>query len=356
MKLSTPRWWYRRTPPAPLTRALLTPLSWIWAGATARRIERGRPVDPGAPVVSIGNLTVGGSGKTPVAREVLGRLRQMGCAAHGLSRGYGGSLEGPAQVDLARHTAGEVGDEPLMLAKDGPFWVARDRAAGAAAAVASGAGAIVLDDGHQNPALAKALSLVVVDGETRDDEWPFGDGAVFPAGPLREPLAKGLARADAVVVLLPPDLEGPDPELLEVFGDKPVLLARLEPAAPPPPGRQLGFAGVAKPWKVARSLTSAGCDLVDFAPFPDHARLRESDLKFLAERAQALEAGLVTTEKDWARLPPAWRERAAAWPVRARFLDEAALDTLLATACRLSPSSSRTTPARARSRPSADRP
>jgi tetraacyldisaccharide 4'-kinase len=356
VKLSTPRWWYRRRPPAPLTRALLTPLSWIWAGATARRIARGRPVDPGAPVVSIGNLTVGGSGKTPVAREVLGRLRQMGCEAHGLSRGYGGRLEGPVQVDPLRHTADEVGDEPLMLAQDGPFWVARDRAAGAAAAVASDARAIVLDDGHQNPALAKALSLVVVDGETREDEWPFGDGAVFPAGPLREPLAKGLARADAVIVLLPPDLEAPDPDLLAVFGDKPVLLARLEPAAPPPSGRQLGFAGVAKPWKVARSLTAAGCDLVDFAPFPDHARFRESDFQFLAERAEALEAGLVTTEKDWARLPPQWRERVAAWPVRARFLDEAALDALLVTACRLSPPSSRTTPARARSQPSADRP
>jgi tetraacyldisaccharide 4'-kinase len=332
VKLSTPRWWYRRHPPAPVTRALLTPLSWIWAGATARRIARGRPVDPGAPVVSIGNLTVGGSGKTPVAREVLGRLRRMGCEAHGLSRGYGGRLEGPVRVDPSRHTADEVGDEPLMLGRDGPFWVARDRAAGAAAAVASGARAIVLDDGHQNPALAKALSLIVVDGETREDEWPFGDGAVFPAGPLREPLAAGLERADAVIVLLPPDLDEPDPELIAAFGDKPVLVARLEPAAPPPPGRQLGFAGVAKPWKVARSLTSAGCDLVDFAPFPDHARFRESDFQFLAERAEALEAGLVTTEKDWARLPPAWRARVAAWPVRARFLDEAALDALLARA------------------------
>jgi tetraacyldisaccharide 4'-kinase len=344
VKLSTPRWWYRKQPPAPLTRALLTPLSWIWAGATARRIARGRPVDPGAPVVSIGNLTVGGSGKTPVAREVLARLRAMACEAHGLSRGYGGRLEGPVQVDPLRHTADEVGDEPLMLGKDGPFWVARDRGAGAAAAVAAGARAIVLDDGHQNPALAKALSLVVVDGETREDEWPFGDGAVFPAGPLREPLAKGLARADAVVLLLPPDLEGPDPDLLAVFGDKPVLVARLEPAAPPPPGRQLGFAGVAKPWKVARALTAAGCDLVDFAPFPDHAPFREADLKFLAERAEALAAGLVTTEKDWARLSPEWRARVTAWPVRARFLDEAALDALLATACGLSLPSQAVTP------------
>jgi tetraacyldisaccharide 4'-kinase len=338
VKLATPRWWYRRQgAPAPVIRALLTPLSWIWAEATARRIARGGPVDPGAPVISIGNLTVGGSGKTPVAREVLARLKALGVQAHGLSRGYGGKLEGPVRVDPERHSSEDVGDEPLMLARDGPFWIARDRAEGARAAVAAGARAIVLDDGHQNPALAKALSLVIVDGETREDEWPFGDGSVFPAGPMREPLAAGLVRADAVVVMLPPDLEAPDPELLAVFGDTPVLVARLEAAAPPPPGLQLGFAGVAKPWKVARSLKAAGCELADFAPFPDHARFEDRDLKFLADRAQMLDAGLVTTEKDWVRLPPAWRQRVAAWPVRARFLDTAALDALLARACGLDP-------------------
>jgi tetraacyldisaccharide 4'-kinase len=338
MKLTTPRWWYRREgAPAPVTRALLTPVSWVWAAATARRIARGRPIDPGAPVISIGNLTMGGSGKTPVAREVMARLRALGLQPHGLSRGYGGRLEGPVRVDPGVHTAAEVGDEPLMLARDGPFWIARDRAAGARAAAEAGADVIVLDDGHQNPALKKALSLVVVDGETRGGEWPFGDGAVFPSGPMREPLAVGLARAHAVVVMLPADLEAPDPALLHLFRGGPVLVARLEAAAPPPPGPQLGFAGVAKPWKVAASLKAAGCDLVDFAPFADHAPFTARDLAFLAERARDLGAGLVTTEKDWVRLPPDWRERVAAWPVRARFLNAAALDDLLRRTCRVPP-------------------
>jgi tetraacyldisaccharide 4'-kinase len=337
MKLSTPRWWYRRTgAPAPVIRALLRPASWIWAAATARRIARGRPVDPGAPVISIGNLTMGGSGKTPVAREVLARLRALGLEAHGLSRGYGGDLEGPERVDPDRHDASQVGDEPLMLARDGPFWIARDRAAGAKAAVAAGAEVIVLDDGHQNPTLAKTLSLVVIDGETRGGEWPFGDGAVFPAGPMREPLAAGLSRADAAIVILPSDLEAPDPELMHLLSGGPVLVARLEAAAAPPPGPQLGFAGVAKPWKVERSLRVAGCDLKDFAPFPDHARFDARDLDALAERAKDLGAGLVTTEKDWARLPPDWRARVQAWPVRAKFFDEPALDALLRQACGLS--------------------
>ncbi|PZQ46416.1 MAG: tetraacyldisaccharide 4'-kinase [Phenylobacterium zucineum] len=330
MKLSTPRWWYERSGRhGRVTRTVLKPASWLWAAATARRIARTPGENVGVPVISIGNLTVGGSGKTPVAREVLRLLRASGVAAHGLSRGYGGRLEGPVRVDPARHSASDVGDEPLMLAGEAPMWVARDRVAGARAAVAAGAQALVLDDGHQNPALKKTLSLIVVDGETRGDEWPFGDGSVFPSGPMREPLKAGLARADAVVVLLPADAPEADPELLTLFGALPVFIARLEPEGPPPSGPQVGFAGIAKPWKVERALKAAGCDLKDFAPFPDHADYRVEDLTFLADRAALFDAGLVTTEKDWVRLPPEWRARAEAWPVVARFEQEAAFTALL---------------------------
>lgn len=330
MKLNTPRWWYARDPRhASVLRFALQPLSWIWAAATARRIARATPVDPGVPVISIGNLTVGGSGKTPVAREVLRLLRAAGIDAQALSRGYGGTLAGPVRVDPALHTAAEVGDEPLMLALDSPAWIARDRVAGARAAAEAGARALVLDDAHQNPALKKALSLVVVDGETRGDEWPFGDGSVFPSGPMREPLKAGLARADAVVVLLPADAPEADPDLLETFGALPVFIARLEPAAPPPPGPLVGFAGIAKPWKVERSLIAAGADLKDFAEYPDHAAFREASLRFLEERAQLFGAQLITTEKDWSRLPPQWRERVVSWPVAAVFEDETGFAQLL---------------------------
>jgi len=330
MKLNTPRWWYAREPRhASVLRFVLKPVSWIWAAATARRIARGTPVDPGTAVISIGNLTVGGSGKTPVAREVLRLLRASGVEAHALSRGYGGSLEGPTRVDLTVHTAADVGDEPLMLALDSPAWIARDRVAGARAAAQAGAQALVLDDSHQNPALKKTLSLIVVDGETRDGEWPFGDGSVFPSGPMREPLKAGLSRADAVVILLPADLTEADPELVETFGELPVFIARLEAAAPPPPGPLLGFAGIAKPWKVERSLKAAGADLADFAPFPDHAEFREEDLRFLADRADQFGARLITTEKDWSRLPPEWRARVVSWPVKATFEDEAGFQKVL---------------------------
>ncbi|MDR3512402.1 MAG: tetraacyldisaccharide 4'-kinase [Caulobacteraceae bacterium] len=332
MRLRTPRWWYDRHPKASVTRALLRPAAWAWAAATARRIARAAPADPGVPVVCVGNLTMGGSGKTPIVREVRARLAAHGLQAAVLSRGHGGRLAGPVRVDAAAHLAVDVGDEPLMLAQAGPVWIARDRLAGARAAAQAGVQALVMDDGHQNMSLRKALSLVVVDGETRDGEWPFGDGAVFPAGPMREPLTAGLARADAVVLLLPADLPEPDPALVRLFGQTPVLVARLEPLAAPPPGPQLGFAGVGKPWKVERALCAAGCNLVDFVPLPDHAAYDEGVLKQLNDQAEEFGAGLVTTEKDWVRLPPAWRARVAAWPVRARFEDEAALDALLARA------------------------
>ena len=331
MKLATPRWWYvrgRQRGAMPVTRALLRPLSWAWAAVTARRIARTTPSDAGVPVICVGNLTLGGAGKTPVAREIARRVAARGFSAHLLSRGYGGTEAGPLRVDPQVHTSREVGDEPLMLAQDLPAWIARDRAAGARAAAAAGAHVVVLDDGHQNPALKKALSLIVVDGETRDGEWPFGDGAVFPAGPMREPLAAGLARADAVVLMLPAGVTAPDPDLVKLFGGLPVLTARLE-APPPPAGPQLAFAGVGKPWKVERALQAAGCDLADFAPFPDHFAYDEPVLARLAARARQFDAGLLTTEKDWVRLPKAWRERVAAWPAQARFDDPAALDALL---------------------------
>jgi tetraacyldisaccharide 4'-kinase len=329
MKLTTPPWWYKQTGGPALTRAVLTPVAWAWAAVTAWKIAHVAPIDPGVRVICVGNLTVGGTGKTPVVRAILRRLREQGVEAEGLSRGYGGRLAGPVRVDPLKHAAADVGDEPLMLAANAPFWIARDRVAGARAAAEAGAQAVVLDDGHQNPTLKKSLSLVVVDGETRGGEWPFGDGAVFPAGPMREPLFEGLKRADAVVLLLPADLESPDPRLLALFAPLPVLIARLEPDGPPPPGPQLGFAGVGKPWKVERALIAAGCQLVDFAPFPDHTPYSAADLAFLAARAKTLHAGLVTTEKDWVRLSPEWRGRVTAWPVTARFEDEAALDRVL---------------------------
>jgi len=313
----------------PVSRLLLTPLSWLWQAVTRARIAKALPVECGVPVICVGNLTMGGTGKTPVVRALVQNLSGRGLRAAALSRGHGGRLVGPLQVDPTRHTSAEVGDEPLMLATSGSIWISRDRPAGALAAVRSGEQVLVMDDGHQNPSLRKTLSLVVVDGETRNEEWPFGDGAVFPAGPMRESFKLGLARADAVVILMPSDLQTPDPELLALFADKPVLIARLQPVVSPPAGPQIGFAGVGKPWKVERPLQAAGCDLVEFVPFADHQTFDQVSIDQLMRLAADHKAGLVTTEKDWVRLPQDVRPKVTSWPVAAVFEDPAALDALL---------------------------
>lgn len=330
-RLKTPRWWYQKDPDYPPAIVILRPLSWMWAAVTARRIARTPGFIPPVPVICVGNLTIGGAGKTPVARALAERLQAAGRRPHILATGHLGRHDGPVKVDPLHHTSRDVGDEPLMLARDLPVWVAKNRPAGVRAAAAAGADCIIMDDGHQNPSIAKTVSLVVVDGETRDGEWPFGDGSVAPAGPLREPLAQGLARAQAVVLLMPTDADQPDPGLARQLAGPELLVARMRPCRPPPPGPQLVFAGIGKPWKVERSLRAAGCRIADFTPFPDHAEYGEATLRELAARAEAAGAQLLTTEKDWVRLPPGWRNRVAYWPIEVRFDNEDALNALLAS-------------------------
>ncbi len=302
-------------------RALLTPVSWAYAWAASERIRRTKPRRAPAPVVCIGNLTVGGAGKTPLARAVRARL---GHTAHTLSRGYGGRAPGPLRVTTDM-SASEVGDEPLLHARDGAAWVARDRVAGAFAAAEAGARAIVMDDGFQNPSLAKDLSILVV-----DPGFGIGNGQVFPAGPLREPLSAGLARADAVVLLRNVD-ESESVELawLGAF-PKLKLEARLEPAGIVPEGKLVAFAGLARPEKFLATLQGMGAHVADFVPFQDHHLYTASELRQLAALAADHGAMLITTEKDAARLSPEWRARVAVLPVAARFADEAALENLLA--------------------------
>lgn len=301
-------------------RALLTPVSWAYAFASAHRIRTTISRHAPVPVICIGNLTVGGAGKTPISRAIRAKL---GPAAHMLSRGYGGRVAGPLRVTTDM-SASEVGDEPLLHARDGAAWIARDRLAGALAAAQSGARAIIMDDGFQNPTLAKDLSIVAV-----DPGYGIGNGQVFPAGPLRERLADGLARADAIVLLHPQGAEQVEQVWLEGFA-KPILHARLEPAGIVPEGKLVAFAGLARPEKFFDTLTAMGAKLADAVPLPDHHPFSEDDLKHLEALAKDHDARLITTEKDAARLSPEWRARVAILPVAARFADDAALENLLA--------------------------
>lgn len=300
-------------------RALLTPVSWLYAWTAQRRIRTTTPRHVAAPVICVGNLTVGGAGKTPVTRALRSKL---GAGAHTLSRGYGGRLKGPLRVTPDME-AREVGDEPLLHALDGPTWIAWDRYAGAAAAVQAGARAIIMDDGFQNPALAKDLSLLVF-----DPEFGVGNGRVFPAGPLRERLAEGMARADAAVLVHGASSRRASYSWLEGFKGV-VLHARLEPSGPPPQGPLVAFAGLGRPEKFFDTLEAADADVRDAVPFPDHHIYSADDFALLTSLADDHGAQLITTEKDAARLSPAQREAVSVLPVAARFEDEAALNALL---------------------------
>lgn len=304
-------------------RALLTPVSWLYAFAAAQRQNTTGSRRAPVPVICVGNLTVGGAGKTPITRALRSKL---GPNVHTLSRGYGGRIEGPLRVTTDMD-AREVGDEPLLHARDGAAWIARDRFAGAMAAAQAGAHAIIMDDGFQNPKLAKDLSIIAV-----DPGFGIGNGQVFPAGPLRERLADGLARADAVIILHSArsgDDEAPSLDWLTGFA-KPILHARLEPAGIAPDRNLVAFAGLARPEKFFDTLAAMGGKVTEAVPFADHHYYTEDDLGVLAQMAEERDAMLITTEKDAARLSPEWRARVAILPVAARFDDETALDALLA--------------------------
>ncbi len=300
-------------------RALLTPVSWAYEWAAAQRIRTTTPRHAPVPVICIGNFTLGGAGKTPVTRALR---KKLGPNAHTLSRGYGGRLEGPLRV-TPDMDAREVGDEPLLHAADGPAWIARDRVAGALAAAQAGAHVILMDDGFQNPELGKDLSLVVVDAG-----FGVGNGQVFPAGPLRERLSDGLSRADAIILLGELDAEA-EIEWLADFR-KPILSAHIKAIGAAPEGPLVAFAGLGRPEKFFDTLADLGGDIEEGVPFDDHHVFTQQDFELLDALMEDRNARLITTEKDFVRLPAEWRAKVLTLPIEARFDDEPALDALLA--------------------------
>jgi len=314
---SLPDYWSRPG----LVPSLLEPIAQAYAAIGAARRALSVPYRAAVPVICVGNLVVGGAGKTPIVASLARRLMAQEMRPAILSRGYGGDLAGPVAVDPARHDASQVGDEPLMLAGVAPVWVAKDKPAGAKAAIEAGAQCLILDDGFQNPLIAKDLSLLVIDGQ-----YGLGNGRVMPAGPLREPALAGLARADAIVLM------GEDRTGLTRRIAKPVLRAELVPtdAAAVKNRSVVAFAGIGRPEKFFATLEAAGALVVARHPFPDHHRYRESELDKLAAEAAAKNAILVTTEKDRVRLAPDWRSRVTALAVEVAWRDEPALAALLA--------------------------
>ena len=324
--LRAPGFWHR--PPGLAARAL-APLGALYGLGTRLRLARGGRAGVGVPVLCVGNINAGGTGKTPTVIWLLAHLAARGIAAHVVSRGYGGSNRAVLRVEESRHTAALTGDEPLLMAAFGPVWVAPDRLSGARAAAQAGAQAIILDDGFQDPSLAHDLSLIVVDAARG-----FGNGLCLPAGPLREPVVRGLARADLLLSLgEAPAQGGFDARWGKALGGLPHLRGAVRPLQMGMDWRGhrvLAFAGIAHPEKFFATLRALGADLIHAEPLSDHQPITPALFQRLAGDAARLDAQLVTTEKDAVRLPRALRHHVLALPVRLEVGDTAPLDAHLA--------------------------
>jgi tetraacyldisaccharide 4'-kinase len=319
-----PAFWHR--PPSWISR-LLMPFGAVYGLVAGHRLQR-QGFDAGIPVLCVGNYHVGGAGKTPTVLALTKLLRGLGETPVVLSRGYGGRLHGPVKVDAERHAADDVGDEPLMLARTVPVVVARDRIAGVALARSLGASVILMDDGFQNPAIAKDASLIVIDGGRG-----LGNGCVLPAGPLRAPLPPQLARTDALVVIGDGIAADAVAAAIAALG-KPVLSAHVKPddisVAALGGKRVLAFAGIGDPDRFFRTLRASGVAVILERPFDDHHAFSPGEIETLIAEARHDALTLVTTEKDLARLRnaeglPDWAKEVVPFAVTLEFDDAAAL-------------------------------
>ncbi len=308
MMWSTPPFWYDAKNAKGIHRYLpylLSPLGKVYGWAARQRFDLHYPVPLARPIICVGNLVAGGAGKTPVVISLVGLLQEKGFNPHILTKGYGGTEPGPLQVSPSRDTSLDVGDEALLLVDAAPTWVSRNRPLGAQAAIDTGADIIVMDDGFQNPVIYKDFSLVVIDGATG-----FGNGRVFPAGPLREEVVFGLSRAHACVII--GDDKTGARDVIAKHAAVPVFSAVYKPVAGNPElfGKEVfAFAGIGRPEKFKDTLIAAGAMVEGWAEFPDHYPYVDEDLRELVVAAEARNAMIVTTAKDHVRLPAALKEK-----------------------------------------------
>lgn len=276
---------------------LLLPLSYLYGLGRAFDVKHAHPLTVRIPVICIGNLTAGGAGKTPVALAVLKLIKTKKIAQkpYFLTRGYGGSIKAPTLVDVKKHTSKEVGDEALLLAAKAKTIISANRYEGAELAAKHGADIIIMDDGFQNTSLEKDLSVVVVDGH-----YGFGNQRLVPAGPLREKINDGLARADIIIMI------GDDKHFLErsYFQDKTVIHATVQPNTRKVDKneRYLAFAGLGRPRKFQRTLEDLNFHVTGWQTFADHYQYTKEDIETLQTNASALKSKLITTEKDFVRM------------------------------------------------------
>lgn len=314
--MKTPAFWQHKN----TLSTLLLPLGSLYEFASTFAALRTSPVTLPIPVICIGGITAGGSGKTPVALYFGKALKAKNVKAFYLTRGYGGSLKGPVRVDPAKHTAAQVGDEPLLLAQVLPTIKCADRLAGAKLALKLGAECIVMDDGFQNPSLRKQLSVLVVDGRIG-----FGNGRIIPAGPLRERVKIALSRTHMVVIVNRTTHSPTFPK------EKPIFAASTFPREPGMfKGKKIyAFAGLAYPEKFFEMISAMGAKIVATKAFPDHHPYTMDELNQLIVDATSQKAVLVTTAKDLMRVPPKLRDCMIAIELGMELDNERGFDNIL---------------------------
>jgi len=286
-----------------------------------------KPWQAGVPVICVGNLTVGGTGKTPIAIALGQYFSERGIAVHFITRGYGGKAA-MTRVDPARHSATDVGDEALLLVRTAPTWTGADRRKSASKAIEAGAELLIFDDGFQNPSVAKDISVVVIDGEVG-----FGNGRVIPSGPLRERPGAGLARADTVIIMGDDNTGAEEAAQRLKIDAMPVFRVRLMPAEAG--AGQIGgqrvfaFAGIGRPQKFFATLKQMGCDIAGSLEFADHHPYKGAEIDDIIRRANDLNAIPVTTEKDKMRISSANAASIQALAVDAVFENDAVFKSWL---------------------------
>lgn len=301
---------------APILRTLLMPLSYIYDYFTQKRIYEASPKYLTVPVISIGNISLGGTGKTPIAIEIANILNEIWGRPAIISRGFKSDLIGAIKVDKQNHNAKDIGDEPLMLSQYYDVFVGKDRTQAAELAIEDGAKILILDDAHQNPSLFKHISFVVIDGAVG-----FGNHHICPAGPLREEIQTGLKRADCIIWVGDRALEK------EEIGEfnKPIFYADIIAKENNFTGKYLGFCGIGRPEKFFDSLKNSGVEIIDLIPFADHHYFTNKELKEIEARAIDQNCKIITTEKDYARLPDWFKSKVDVFKIKIQFKNQNAI-------------------------------
>ncbi len=312
MPLDEPSWWYGSGARAAVAGSVLAPAGFVYGKIAKSRFNRIAAYRSALPVICVGNLTAGGTGKTPLSIHIAELAQQLGERPVFLTRGYGGQLDGPVGVDPTKHSPSDVGDEPLLLVRSCPVMISADRAAGARAIEAGAytASVIIMDDGLQNPGLAKDLTLAVIDGQRG-----IGNGRVIPAGPLRAPLDFQLGKVDVLVLNGGGSLSARKSEIERGAGQavtRPWLQSAVVAMGDTSwlkGARVFAYAGIGNPSRFFETLTSLGAVVTGTAQFRDHQVPTAADATELLRAARAKSAILITTEKDYVRLPLAGHPR-----------------------------------------------